>query len=185
MCCSSVNPWQGSIPACAGEPSPAGWRFALRRVYPRVCGGTGMLPYALRSNGGLSPRVRGNPFGRLRGDDTLGSIPACAGEPTVAVSGEVTMTVYPRVCGGTGFVRPRSHCTPGLSPRVRGNHAPSSRPAHLVRSIPACAGEPRYSLTDARRMPVYPRVCGGTGDATISRDVDDGLSPRVRGNRIT
>ena len=30
----------GSIPACAGEPSPAWSRSAANAVYPRVCGGT-------------------------------------------------------------------------------------------------------------------------------------------------
>ena len=29
---------------------------------------------------------------------------------------------------------------------------------------------------------VYPRVCGGTTSATLSRNNDVGLSPRVRGN---
>ncbi len=29
-----------SIPACAGEPTPAPFRFAALPVYPRVCGGT-------------------------------------------------------------------------------------------------------------------------------------------------
>ena len=30
----------GSIPACAGEPCRGGNGRGLRRVYPRVCGGT-------------------------------------------------------------------------------------------------------------------------------------------------
>ena len=52
----------GSIPACAGEPGYAPSTSRLRRVYPRVCGGTlsvGMRWVRVR---GLSPRVRGNPF---------------------------------------------------------------------------------------------------------------------------
>ena len=29
-----------SIPACAGEPIVMGFRWTIRTVYPRVCGGT-------------------------------------------------------------------------------------------------------------------------------------------------
>ena len=32
--------WQRSIPACAGEPDPAGGGRRWEWVYPRVCGGT-------------------------------------------------------------------------------------------------------------------------------------------------
>ena len=51
-----------------------------------------------------------------------GSIPACAGEPTMERTLMTVLRVYPRVCGGT----PRNQDEPlsdlGLSPRVRGNH---------------------------------------------------------------
>ena len=49
------------------------------------------------------------------------SIPACAGEPALAVSIVLRAMVYPRVCGGTliGFLNPVEGN--GLSPRVRGN----------------------------------------------------------------
>ena len=55
----------GSIPACAGEPSLSTGMAApcrLARVYPRVCGG------ALGSD-------------RFPRTSDCGSIPACAGEP--------------------------------------------------------------------------------------------------------
>ena len=49
-----------SIPACAGEPlGGRGWQ-ATEKVYPRVCGGTAMLPPVRLHAHGLSPRVRGN-----------------------------------------------------------------------------------------------------------------------------
>ena len=70
-----------SIPACAGEPCPGRRCPYGRRVYPRVCGGTGHRPGWSTPSRGLSPRVRGNRrrSGRRQGDG--GSIPACAGEP--------------------------------------------------------------------------------------------------------
>ena len=75
--------------------------------------------------------------------DERRSIPACAGEPRISGPALVGSRVYPRVCGGTETDPSLLELGLGLSPRVRGN------PAHLlntpagVRSIPACAGEPR------------------------------------------
>ena len=73
---------EGSIPACAGEPSPAGRNWRPLWVYPRVCGGTLCGQLACVIAHGLSPRVRGEPLADAPPEK-------CAG-------------VYPRVCGGTG-----------------------------------------------------------------------------------
>ena len=78
----SVVHVDGSIPACAGEPRLAGGTKHVGGVYPRVCGGT-LAPNAQSTiNLGLSPRVRGNLGTSGRGLRRIGSIPACAGEPT-------------------------------------------------------------------------------------------------------
>jgi len=50
----------------------------------------------------------------------------------------------------------------GLSPRVQGHH-----PAHLLahfdeRSIPACAGPPKFAVWSNDDSEVYPRVCRAT-----------------------
>ena len=132
----------GSIPACAGEPFVCTSSHVRTRVYPRVCGGTiarwrflawlrGLSP-RVRGNpdcvgdhyllwGGLSPRVRGNPGTVVdcRGDGR--SIPACAGEPHRNLPRLPALTVYPRVCGGTGEIDFERMAQMGLSPRVRGN----------------------------------------------------------------
>ena len=52
------------------------------QVYPRVCGGTPDEGEGARELVGLSPRVRGNQPHPHRAVDRLGSIPACAGEPS-------------------------------------------------------------------------------------------------------
>ncbi len=94
-------PIPGSIPACAGEPVPGASQTDASRVYPRVCGGT-VSPISMATPlVGLSPRVRGNRIGKaiLRLD--IGSIPACAGEPTSGKIDKQLSGVYPRVCGGT------------------------------------------------------------------------------------
>ena len=71
----------GSIPACAGEPEHGGMVRRRRRVYPRVCGGTGNAVVDTDSAEGLSPRVRGNRQPLMQWGFGGRSIPACAGEP--------------------------------------------------------------------------------------------------------
>ena len=133
--------------------------------------------------GGLSPRVRGNPLSRRRTAAARGSIPACAGEPTIATPFRRTAAVYPRVCGGTGFAWRIPTPGKGLSPRVRGNHALQLVARGCRWSIPACAGEPALISTSAWWGRVYPRVCGGTGQLGAAELARRGLSPRVRGNQ--
>ncbi len=92
---------RGSIPACAGEPRGRRRRGRCGRVYPRVCGGTsagGTFSARIR---GLSPRVRGNPPIVAEYSCGRGSIPACAGEPSLSPPRRTARRVYPRVCGGT------------------------------------------------------------------------------------
>ena len=174
----------GSIPACAGEPRSVPWPWGRSRVYPRVCGGTDNDVLKDINTWGLSPRVRGNrPCPRSR-VAMRGSIPACAGEPT---AGEMMMEqwgVYPRVCGGTWHCRCTMNQHRGLSPRVRGNRNVQYRVPEVVGSIPACAGEPPARDVWMVLRQVYPRVCGGTGGASERGDILQGLSPRVRGNRV-
>ena len=154
------------------------------QVYPRVCGGTLSFIPDVPNFMGLSPRVRGNRLADYHAERNKGSIPACAGEPVVFHVVSQPTRVYPRVCGGTSFpvlVRPPPD---GLSPRVRGNLDRGLHYARRVRSIPACAGEPRERRRDSSTRRVYPRVCGGTSDPSVTVAAAIGLSPRVRGNRI-
>ena len=112
---------EGSIPACAGEPCYFCHFSALLRVYPRVCGGTHPRWSPILTKQGLSPRVRGNRFTACNGHQCSGSIPACAGEPSVVRSLIAWSKVYPRVCGGTPTSIWLAETASGLSPRVRGN----------------------------------------------------------------
>ena len=132
----------GSIPACAGEPVLGIAPIFIKRVYPRVCGGTVTKSRYTGSVRGLSPRVRGNPMQLLSHAHIDWSIPACAGEPLSISLSVSRIGVYPRVCGGTRISMMPARPLPGLSPRVRGNH--HVRDCFLAHpgSIPACAGEP-------------------------------------------
>ena len=153
----------GSIPARAGEPQvPA---------------------YIRGSGGGLSPRVRGNPAAPTPSTPDARSIPARAGEPAAGRRGRNPPSVYPRACGGTRLPAVIGADIEGLSPRVRGNHAPRYRHDHREGSIPARAGEPMRIWTPTRTAWVYPRACGGTAHSIIAIFCHRGLSPRVRGNQ--
>ncbi len=136
--------------------------MATRAVYPRVCGGTAPTRAVYCGALGLSPRVRGNRAG--------------------VHSARGRAAVYPRVCGGTPSPSPSNAAPPGLSPRVRGNRPlPLSR-IQVLRSIPACAGEPIQRILSPPERRVYPRVCGGTPRPNFPPPAWGGLSPRVRGN---
>ncbi len=94
----------------------------------------------------------------------MGSIPACAGEPSRYWGSLSRFSVYPRVCGGTPSGGGSKRLHKGLSPRVRGNPKVNPNNVSVVRSIPACAGEPLACTFRYRRAWVYPRVCGGTNE---------------------
>ena len=176
----------------------------LAAVYPRVCGGTPFTYTDLGHSVGLSPRVRGNRVIASSPDRCRRSIPACAGEPRRVRPVCSACSVYPRVCGGTAGRHDFVLRPDGLSPRVRGNRPAGSRRVQRNRSIPACAGEPRTGGGSCKpRMVyprvcgepiavdlphnatrVYPRVCGGTERLVNGQWHGEGLSPRVRGNRV-
>ena len=171
-----------SIPACAGEPCLGVPQFWHIMVYPRVCGGTSVSAVETSALSGLSPRVRGNHLPLHVDRNQVGSIPACAGEPRMPHITAVQHRVYPRVCGGTRRPERRLGMSTGLSPRVRGNQGLTKHPVTELRSIPACAGEPRIRRLEVKEHQVYPRVCGGTMPTSSGISGSLGLSPRVRGN---
>ena len=179
--------WPGqarrSIPACAGEPTGRGGGWYAVWVYPRVCGGTAFGLGSMCGRRGLSPRVRGNLTMAILHRSDIGSIPACAGEPGKRSQAFFEGKVYPRVCGGTTPLATNQCDTPGLSPRVRGNHYALLVGRRNTRSIPACAGEPATAPSTTGSEKVYPRVCGGTVRLHRAPHVRPGLSPRVRGNQ--
>ena len=137
-----VRAGRRSIPACTGEPLSVGSSYGSGTVYPRVYGGTGTNfiypPFGL----GLSPRVRGNLDPMQKDSLPGGSIPACTGEPAGHSARASLERVYPRVYGGTCVVSRWPIRQRGLSPRVRGNRFLILASQSVIRSIPACTGEP-------------------------------------------
>ena len=173
----------GSIPACAGEPSRENAGGIHTWVYPRVRGGTQAQWAMGNPRKGLSPRARGNPQYASFPYQIQRSIPACAGEPRQRRIVHRREKVYPRVRGGTRTAKTVSKAVAGLSPRARGNHPGWSLRFSRSRSIPACAGEPPQPHAQSVSPPVYPRVRGGTNRSDRVLTLCRGLSPRARGNR--
>ena len=174
--------FDGSIPACTGEPRPGIPRAENAWVYPRVYGGTGRPLDHRPRRYGLSPRVRGNQEMRPCRLRQQGSIPACTGEPRARSPCVRAERVYPRVYGGTPERDVRCLVSQGLSPRVRGNPRAERRRRPCGGSIPACTGEPGACPGAHGTRGVYPRVYGGTGRGRWPSPGSPGLSPRVRGN---
>ena len=131
---------------------------------------------------GRSPRVRGGHRILQRQRAARGSIPACAGEPTVLLSWYLLHGVDPRVCGGAQTSHMPRFLRWGRSPRVRGSPMMCIGARLIVRSIPACAGEPQRCHEPSKRQGVDPRVCGGAFLAPSLAQRALGRSPRVRGS---
>ncbi len=117
----------------------------------------------------------------LRVSSFAWSISACAGNPCRISFVMATLSIYPRVCGGSFPAPPLGDTDTDLSPRVRGIPNGVLDGQTPTGSIPACAGDPRRRkhVGDGKR--IYPRVCGGsTLTRRNGRRLPD-LSPRVRG----
>ena len=163
-----------------GNPTSQGPETPTPGLSPRGRGNQPGKVCGVAGNG-LSPRGRGKrrtgppPCGRWR------SIPAWAGE-TPSRSFTISRgRVYPRVGGGNRYF-PAANClVDGLSPRGRGKLGLSLPTFPRPGSIPAWAGETRWSRTSRRRGKVYPRVGGGNVQVSAIRLSGQGLSPRGRG----
>ena len=149
-----------------------------------MCGATRPARALEKPPWGLSPRVRGNQLRHCPAPSVNGPIPACAGQPWVNWDSMLGLGAYPRVCGATAAQRIQNFRALGLSPRVRGNHVQDFKQELSKGPIPACAGQPCFTLIIIWRDWAYPRVCGATVLGAFDVSAGTGLSPRVRGNRI-
>ena len=147
-----------------------------------MCGGAIPGETVTSASRGPSPRVRGSPLRPRLDRRRHGSIPACAGEPTLIGGMLCRCGVHPRVCGGASTATDMRDSATGPSPRVRGSPGVPSTTSPSWRSIPACAGEPSDRCTSIAYGRVHPRVCGGASFESAIRSAMLGPSPRVRGS---
>ena len=151
-------------PTHTGEPSVFYAGTSAHRDYPRAYGGTTALSSFRMKRNGLSPRVRGNHRWSDHHTTDARTIPACTGEPSDNDNSSVFKGDYPRVYGGTFIVIEERKVCNGLSPRVRGNLLSPRFCRYVLRTIPACTGEPVCLRTLISPPTDYPRVYGGTSD---------------------
>ena len=177
--------YDGSIPACAGEPRPGNRQRKRRRVDPRMRGGARGGQIVVYEALGRSPHARGSPTQALRKWPADGSIPACAGEPCGRSTSSASMGVDPRMRGGASQYQLERQPATGRSPHARGSRIYSSLTCRVSGSIPACAGEPEPRADRAHEPRVDPRMRGGATLAINRSFRQEGRSPHARGSRVS
>ena len=171
-----------SIPAHAGKPAGGQSASYILWVYPRACGETHGYFHGVNVGAGLSPRMRGNRYGRYTRSERARSIPTHAGKPNRLPKENNRSGVYPHACGETRYSGRLNSGARGLSPRMRGNRSFGDSFFSGSGSIPTHAGKPQVPDHRLLAMRVYPHACGETPPATVSSRLLLGLSPRMRGN---
>ena len=133
------------------------------------------------SSSGSSPRVRGTVPRAGAGKGQFRFIPARAGNSGNRRPDRRTAPVHPRACGEQrGEVDQRVHFV-GSSPRVRGTVLERLEVEHVVRFIPARAGNRLQRPHTNGRRSVHPRACGEQRRQLLQIEHVAGSSPRVRG----
>ena len=171
-----------SIPACAGEPPRSPTRPASGWVDPRMRGGARVRRSHPHHHPGRSPHARGSPQDGRGRAGSVGSIPACAGEPRGAGVDQPGGRVDPRMRGGAQRAARAAWCGRGRSPHARGS--PPRRAAGRLEagSIPACAGEPKELGFLLSKDGVDPRMRGGALSGGRRPGARGGRSPHARGS---
>ena len=150
-------------------------------VHPRVCGERRFRSLTTARAFGSSPRVRGTAARCRSSRSPERFIPACAGNGAPPPAAGCGPSVHPRVCGERPVRRVALASMCGSSPRVRGTVPARGVGGHIVRFIPACAGNGRSAASTTRASSVHPRVCGERAHVLHASTLRAGSSPRVRG----
>ena len=169
------------IPAHAGQ-TPV-WRGRALGItdHPRACGANAPAGTQAESPTGSSPRMRGKLPCLAAWSGRSRIIPAHAGQTQPIPWPRPPPSDHPRACGANSPVRSVVCATVGSSPRMRGKRSGNRPTIHLLRIIPAHAGQTWQLRQGTRRQPDHPRACGANGRVPEIAWTDDGSSPRMRG----
>ena len=139
----------------------------------------------LYPDGGSSPRLRGTERWRsiLGYPDRF--IPALAGNGQLRNLQRSRHPVHPRACGERMPFFELSWPACGSSPRLRGTAPTPAESEHLLRFIPALAGNGMLSVWCRVALTVHPRACGERLFPVNPNPVLIGSSPRLRGTDPT
>ncbi len=148
------------IPAGAGNTLYFSPFNKLRAVYPRWRGEHSVAATPVVPLPGLSPLARGTRKLRRPAPAARRFIPAGAGNTNKALTGDITLTVYPRWRGEHKARNFYSALDPGLSPLARGTQCGRFRGIVRRRFIPAGAGNTSSDAKSGAAKSVYPRWRG-------------------------
>ena len=150
-----------------------------------MCGEQRMAQSITTGHIGSSPRVRGTAsanYVQLKGD---GIIPACAGNRDGVSSKAFRSWDHPRVCGEQYLLYQVIDTPKGSSPRMRGTVMSFTPDIICTRIIPAYAGNSGLLIPLIAASWDHPRVCGEQCVIKMSKYVNEGSSPRMRGTGHT
>ena len=195
----------GITPAYAGKSRGCPAACILRRDHPRVCGEKALLCLSLQQILGSPPRMRGKAFPSIKTILLMRITPAYAGKRRSWRFAGIVLWDHPRVCGEKVSQRPFRAVSAGSPPRMRGKGVHGVLQELCCGITPAYAGKSLFSGLYIRINGDHPRVCGeklldrywiGTGlsdtkdhprvcgEKTVldlSRLVEQGSPPRMRG----
>ena len=169
------------IPACAGNAYrfPAEWW--AEAVHPRMRGERQVAHRRPGERDGSSPHARGTRLARATPWTRWRFIPACAGNAHKDISIVGLHAVHPRMRGERPSHEPVPPLPGGSSPHARGTHDLAWRGQHVVRFIPACAGNAPAPRATAESPSVHPRMRGERQTELFARRSQIGSSPHARG----
>ena len=153
-------------------------------VHPRGCGERVVIPTALLSTIGSSPRVRGTARSVRVVRSAVRFIPAGAGNGQPWALSLCQIAVHPRGCGERCPDCGTEQIITGSSPRVRGTVNLGKEAKYMNRFIPAGAGNGFARKEFLTATAVHPRGCGERPWAILADSMLNGSSPRVRGTEV-
>ena len=111
-------------------------------------------------------------------------IPAHAGQTLAFAKSSSAWPDHPRACGANWNNLVHGNYRNGSSPRMRGKLIERRERDHILRIIPAHAGQTRDSSAHVRRHADHPRACGANWVRASPALVVEGSSPRMRGKQF-
>ncbi len=141
-----------------------------------------MLDSPLPGAVGPSPRERGSVLVTAEDKGGVGTIPARAGERSMAEARMTSKRDHPRASGGALLGKLRASKGVGPSPRERGSEVRDPQAHDLPGTIPARAGERTTGRPVLNSLKDHPRASGGAHGPAGCQAVRAGPSPRERGS---
>ncbi len=173
----------GSSPHGRGTRQRVVAALEARRFIPAWAGNAFVLNPLRKATRGSSPHGRGTPIWGEARHPTERFIPAWAGNAPSRARGVWRPAVHPRMGGERRLLLLVLGGHGGSSPHGRGTHQAEHGLRSGRRFIPAWAGNAERSTTQARTLPVHPRMGGERRAGEAGEAGEVGSSPHGRGTR--